>query len=129
MLRGRPESTPSATALPSLDEAYTPAEKPPGILFYQTKGSFFLPYALLAAMHWTAERLTLSFTTEDVVVEGRGLHELYVRLAEHRVGRICEQGERYETTNQERVYVRRIRRVPHADAKRPEEDLLQGEGQ
>ena len=128
MLRGRPGSPPSATAFPSFDEPYALADRPAGVQFYHSEQSFFLPYALLAGMRWTAERLALNFTTEEVVIEGRGLHELYVRLAEHRVVRICEQGERYEQTNAETVYVRRIRRVPHVAAgvaaPDPDDDLF-----
>lgn len=124
MLRGRPEPPPSPTAYPSLDDPYTLADKPPGVAFYQPKASFFLPYALLAGMRWAADRLVLSFTTDEVIVEGRGLHEVYARLAEHRVSRICEQGERYETTSQQSVYVRRIRRVPHGETEGASEDLF-----
>ena len=115
MLRGRPDPTPTATAYPSFETAYTLAEKPLGVQFYHARQSFFRPYALLAGMQWTTERLVLNFSHDEVIVEGRGVYELYVRLAEQRVALICEQGERYETTNQESVHVRRIQRVPYLD--------------
>jgi hypothetical protein len=91
-------------------------EQPPGILFYRAKESFFLSYGLLAAMRWQGERLTLTFAVEDVVIEGRGLHELYARLAEHKVTRICEQGERYAEAAEGTVSVREIRRVFRVEA-------------
>ena len=114
MLRGRPSA--SDNDYPSFEEAYTLADKPLGIQFYRAKQSFFLPYALLAAMEWTATRLKLSFAMEEVMVEGHGLYELYVHLTAHQVSRICEQGQRYEQAGIEGVYVRRLQRIPHAES-------------
>jgi hypothetical protein len=126
MLRGRTEtetglaiagpdraSSPAATTgFPARDQAYATDEHPPGILFYQAKESFWLPYLLLHSMCCQLDRLTLTFATDEVVLVGRGLHELYVHLARQTVWRIVEQGERYSEVSEAAVLVTRIERTP-----------------
>lgn len=51
-----------------------------GILFYRAKQSFYLPYHLLQAMRYEADQITLIFAAQDVVINGRGLHQLYRQL-------------------------------------------------
>ena len=102
MLRGKPRfllnASGGASALPPADSAFaTEPERPPGIRFYRAKESFFLPYSLLQTMRWQGQRITLTFVSDDVVIEGEGLHALYVELAEFKVARIREQEDSTET--------------------------------
>ena len=125
MLRGRPDDprTPAPTAagrsllgestdFPGIEQSYSLGERPPGVLFYRAKGSFWLPYHLLQAMEFTSEAITLAFADEDIVIEGRGLHPLYVELAGQRVARVVEQGERYATLAGTPLLITRIERRP-----------------
>ena len=126
MLRGRIDTVPApaaslptaaasaavTTGFPAPDQAYATDERPAGILFYQAKESFWFPYHLLQTMQCQADRLVLTFATEEVVLVGRGLHELYVHLARQAVFRIVEQGERYAQVSEAVVLVTRIDRTP-----------------
>jgi hypothetical protein len=125
MLRGRPDDprTPppaaagrsplgESTDFPGIEQSYSLGERPPGVLFYRAKGSFWLPYHLLQAMEFTSEAITLAFADEDIVIEGRGLHPLYVELAWQRVARVVEQGERYATLAGTSLLITRIERRP-----------------
>ncbi|HOB98271.1 MAG TPA: hypothetical protein PKM43_05930 [Verrucomicrobiota bacterium] len=107
-----PASSTATTGFPALDQAYATGERPAGILFYQLRDSFWLPYHLLQNMHCQADRLTLTFATDEVVLAGRGLHELYAHLARQTVIRIVEQGERYAQVSEAAVLVTRIERTP-----------------
>ena len=116
MLRGHPRfaltSPGGASALPPGDSAFaSEPERPPGIRFYRAKESFFLPYSLLQSMHWSGERVTLTFVTDDVMIEGQGLHALYVELSEFKVARIREQEDR-EDDDVNTVHVTKIERSP-----------------
>lgn len=125
MLRGRtqelqPDARPASTVKPSApevagfpgpDQPYATDAHPPGVLFYVASASFFLPYHLLQSMDCTSDQLTLRFPKEDVVIAGRGLHELYIQLAAHRVWRVVEQGERYAALSPAGLFVTSIARV------------------
>ena len=120
MLRGTPRflltASGGASGLPPADSAFvTEPERPPGIRFYRAKESFFLPYSLLQAMHWRGERITLTFVSDDVVIEGEGLHALYVELAEFKVARIREQEDSEDAPKKDEaniVHVTKIVRSP-----------------
>ncbi len=125
MLRGRaddPRTPQPATAerspagestdFPGIEQPYMLGERPPGVLFYRAKGSFWLPYHLLQAMDFTSEAIKLAFPDEDIVIEGRGLHPLYVELAWQRVVRIVEQGERFAALAGTSLLIIRIERRP-----------------
>ena len=109
-----PERPPlgESTDFPGIEQPYTLGERPPGVLFYRAKGSYWLPYHLLQAMEFTSEAITLAFADEDIAIEGRGLHPLYVELAAHRVTRVVEQGERYATLAATSLLIGRIERRP-----------------
>ena len=62
-------------------------------------------------MRWSGERITLTFVSDDVVIEGQGLHSLYVELSEFKVARIREQEDR-EDDDVSAVHVRKIERLP-----------------
>jgi len=81
-----------------------------GVHFYALKETFYLSYATLQAMRLGEASLTLVFATDEVVIEGRGLHALYVQLAEQKVKRVHEQGERYEAVSESPVFIQRIER-------------------
>ena len=68
------------SAFPSLEQPFALEERPPGVRFYIGRTSWFHPYALLQNMNYTADSLKLVFADTDVVIRGRGLHELYRRL-------------------------------------------------
>ena len=125
MLRGKPNNVvldatgplamaaiPDSIGFPTGDQPYAVDERPAGVLFYQAKESFFLPYLLLHAMQLTADKLTLTFAPADVVIEGHGLHSLYVQMAAQRVSRVVEQGERYADIADAPVHISRIEHVP-----------------
>ena len=117
MLRGQPRftltSVSGASALPPADSAFTTEpERAPGIRFYRAKESFFLPYSLLQAMHWRGERVALTFVSDDVVIEGQGLHALYVDLSEFKVARIREQEVGEDNAGDSAVHVTKIERSP-----------------
>lgn len=119
MLRGQqPVAVPASSdpaAYPSGEQAYGCGDRSVGVRFYLAKETFFRPYALLRQMRLCNEQLTLGFPDEDVVVEGRGLHAVYVRLADQAVVWVCEQGERFERVAQDLVWIGRIQRVPRGD--------------
>ena len=96
---------------PGVEQPYATDERPCGILFYRGKESFYLPYHLLQAMHCQPQQLTLTFAADDVVLTGRGLHELYVQLAAQRVWRVVEQGERYAKVSEAALFVATIART------------------
>jgi hypothetical protein len=123
MLRGKTDSSqPAAPAIqaasdndiPSLDQPYSTGERPPGILFYQPKQSFWLPYLLLQRMEFAADELRLAFAAEDVVIRGRSLHPLYVEAARQKLFRVVEQGERYAALSPEGTLITEIERQPHS---------------
>ena len=120
MLRGKPRFlltvSGGASGLPPTDSAFaTEPERPPGIRFYRSKESFFLPYSLLHTMRWQGQRITLTFVHDDVVIEGEGLHALYVELAEFKVARIREQEDGKEAPEKidvNTIHVTKIERSP-----------------
>ena len=81
-----------------------------GVHFYGLKETFYLSYSTLQSMRLGEESLTLVFVTDEVVIEGRGLHALYVHLAEQKVKRVHEQGERYQEMSESPVFIQRIQR-------------------
>jgi hypothetical protein len=126
MLRGNPEPPRTAapprpdrasagedTDLPGLDRPYATGDRPPGVLFYCAKHSFWRPYHLLQEMEFATEQLTLGFATEDIVIRGRSLHPLYVALASQTVCRLVEQGERYAALSETGPCITGIERRPH----------------
>src|SRR5262249_14885554 len=72
-------------SFPGLDQPFAIEEHPFGIIFYRSKESFFLPYHLLQGIRFSEATITLIYATADVVLCGRGLHQLYVRLAAQQV--------------------------------------------
>lgn len=96
------------------ERPFTLEERPPGIVFYRAKDSFWHPYALLQSVRWQEDELTLRFSTLDVEINGRGLQIIYAHLAAHRLARLNEQGERYAAVATTAVYVSRITEVPRA---------------
>ncbi len=128
MLRGRKDgvrgpdavstakpAAPEAAGFPGLDQPYATDERPAGILFYHGRESFYLPYHLVQSMHCQPEQLTLTFATDDVVITGRGLHELYVQLAAQQVWRVVEQGKRYAAVSEAALFVASIERTTHSE--------------
>lgn len=103
-----------APEIPSVasDQPYATGDRPMGVMFYRAKESFFLPYSLLQAIRFEQEKLTLSFVSGDVEIEGRGLHQLYVELAAQTVSRIVEQDERYACTSEAPIFIARITEIP-----------------
>jgi hypothetical protein len=95
---------------PDLAAPFVLGYAPVGVHFYRPKEAFYLPYASLQAMRLDGELLTLSFATDEVVIEGRGLHSLYAHLAEQKVKRVQEQGERYEQVDDGGTFIRSIER-------------------
>ncbi len=113
-------STPAARSeLPGVEQPYAIGERPAGILFYRGQSSFWLPYHLLQGMRYERETLTLKFAPADVVIEGRGLHGLYVDLARQVVGSVVEQGERYAEASDAVVHINRIVEIPKGDKESP----------
>ncbi len=96
MLRGRLETTNDlpVAPYPTGVEPFAVEDHPMGIAFYKGRESFFLPYALLESIRFQPDKITLCFASRDVVVQGHGLHALYLRLAEYKVARVVEQGDR-----------------------------------
>jgi len=80
--------------VPGLELPFATEDRAVGVRFYRPKDSFFLPNLLLQGIVYTANRITLQYPGEDVVIEGRGLHGLYVALARQSVVWIVQQGER-----------------------------------
>lgn len=127
MLRGKIEavSLPSDATIPppsggngfpGVDEPYATAERPVGVTFYQGRVSFFLPYHLLQTMQFEPERLTMFFAADEIRITGRGLHEVYVRLAAHQVCRIVEQGDRYAAISEAALFVVKIERTRRTES-------------
>ena len=113
MIRRLNESEPppvaaSDSAFPSLDQPFTLEDRPPGIRFYVGRASWFHPYLLLQSMSYTADSLKIVFAGTDVVIRGRGLHELYRRLAEHRIAAVVEQGLRHGVAAENTTLISRI---------------------
>jgi len=94
--------------VPAGDEPFVVGHAPAGIHFYRPKEAFYLAYATLHSMHLNGGSLSLVFATDQVRIEGRGLHSLYALIAEHKVRRVHEQGERYEAVAGEGVFVKSI---------------------
>ena len=126
MLRGKPdpmqlaETSPpygakAQSGFPGLEQAFSTEEHASGISFYQSKECFYLPYHLLQSMRFKEEKLTLVFATDEVVITGRGLHQLYVQLAAQQVSRIVEQGERYATVSDALVHISKIEEIPREE--------------
>jgi len=121
MLRGKSESlqeTPPPyggkieAGFPGIEMPFLTDENPTGIAFYRAKESLFLPYHLLQRMRCRPEQLQLTFATCDVVITGRGLHQIYTHIAAQRISRIVEQGERYAGVGDALVHVSRIQEIP-----------------
>lgn len=113
-------STPAARSeLPGVEQPYVTGERPPGILFYRGQSSFWLPYHLLQGLRCEDDTLTLTFAPADVVIEGRGLHALYVELAQQVVFRIVEQGARYAEASDAATYISRIVEIPKGEDDSP----------
>jgi len=108
------------TNFPGLEQPYATGGRLPGILFYRTKESFWLPYHLLERMEYQAERIRLVFAMCDVVVEGRGLHRLYVELSRQVVWRVVEQGVRYAVLADTGTLIIRIERAAHTKNEQPQ---------
>src|SRR6187431_1859277 len=87
-----PAPMPEDAGWPALDDPFGLEDRPPGVRFYQGRESCFHPYGLLQFMRLSGEELTLSYVTAEIIIQGRGLHGLYVHLAGYRVARIVEQG-------------------------------------
>lgn len=94
--------------VPSSDEPFVVGHAPVGLHFYRRREAFYLSYAALHSMHLNGGVLTLVFATDQVRIEGRGLHSLYALIAEHKVRRVHEQGERYEALAGDGVFVKSI---------------------
>ena len=75
---------------------------------------FFLPYHLLQCISFEGERMTLLFAADEIILTGRGLHELYVRLAAQQVSRIVEQGVRHAAVSEAPVLIIKIERIPRS---------------
>ena len=101
---------------PKCSEPFLQGYAPVGIHFYTPAEAFYLPYAGLQTMRLHAESLQLVFTTDDVLVEGRGLHSVYAQIADQKLRRLHEQGERYEGASESPIFVRKIGRVPREGA-------------
>ena len=101
-----------SNAFPGPDEPFASQDRAVGVLFYQTKQGFFLPYHSLQSMDFTATRIALEFPQETVVITGRGLHGLALGIARQSIARIVEQGDRGSTAATSIV---RIRRIPKGD--------------
>lgn len=100
----------SEHAIPGPEEAFATVERALGIRFYRVKDGFFFPYTGLQSMTFTPKRITLRFSSDDIIVDGRGLHRLYVGLAQQTVHRIVQQTERGGTG----TVVTGIERVPRS---------------
>ncbi|HRI12321.1 MAG TPA: hypothetical protein PLX89_04880 [Verrucomicrobiota bacterium] len=101
-------------AFPGIDEACASQDRSVGILFYQAKHGFYFPYHSLHSMEFTANRITLVFASDIVVITGRGLHGLCVGIARQSVWRVVEQGERGSNAP---TCIARIQRVPKEEEK------------
>ena len=106
-------------------------DRPPGIRFYVGRASWFHPYNLLQSMNYTADSLKIVFASTDVVIRGRALHELYRRLADHRVASVVEQGQRHGTAAEGTTLISRIEHTVRSKKKaappEPDPDAEPGE--
>jgi hypothetical protein len=100
--------------VPGLDQPFTTEDRALGVRFYRNKDGFFLPYHLLQGIQFTPTRITLRFQTDEVIIDGRGLHALYVGLAKQTVGRVVQQGERGRTAT---CCILSIERTPRAEGR------------
>ncbi len=96
------------SGFPSLEQPFTLEERPLGIRFYVGRASWFHPYILLQSISYTADSLKIVFAGTDVVIRGRALHELYRRLADHRVASVVEQGLRHGIADENTTLISRI---------------------
>ena len=112
----------SDSAFPSPDQPFTLEDRPPGVRFYVGRTSWFHPYALLQNMTYTADTIFLAFADTDVVIHGRGLHELYRRLADYRVASIVEQGGRQAVAAETSTIIIRIEHARRLKKKQPQPD-------
>jgi hypothetical protein len=99
--------------IPGPDQPFTTEDRAIGIRFYRLKEGFFLPYHRLQSIQFTADRITIRFQSEDVHIDGRGLHALYVGLARQSVARVVQQGERGKAS----TCITCIERVPRTDTR------------
>lgn len=102
----------AANAFPSVDEPFASQDRAAGVLFYQAKQGFFLPYHCLQSMDFTGSRIALEFPRETVVITGRGLHGLALGIARQSITRVVEQGDRGSAGA---TSIARIRRIPKGD--------------
>ena len=116
-----PPVAPTDSAFPSVDQPFVLEERPPGIRFYAGRASWFHPYALLQNMTYTADSLKLVFADIDVLIRGRGLHELYRRLADHRVACIVERGQQLVSDTEDITCITRIEHSTRLKKKPPPE--------
>jgi len=106
--------TSRVVSYPPADEPFILGHSPAGIHFYRPKEAFYLPYSTLHAMRLSEDMLTLIFATDDVIVEGRGLHSLYAHIADQKVKRVHEQSARFEEGSDASIFIRRIQRRARA---------------
>lgn len=107
-------------AFPGVEEPYASLDRSAGILFYQAKQGFYLPYHHLKSMEFSAHRILLEFPEASVVITGRGLHGLVAGIARQSVWRIVEQGERATAAA---TCIARIRRISNEAGKPAVPDL------
>ena len=105
----------------SVEQPYRTGERPAGIVFARGPNSFWLPYHLLQGMRYEPDKLTLVFASADVVIEGRGLHALYLELAHQVVWQIVEQGARYAELSDAATCISRIVEIPKGEDPPPRE--------
>lgn len=120
MLRGRPEPMPvfvqDASPWPGGETGFETAERPAGIRFYRAKDSFFRPYVMLRGMSLTETQLTFTFADDEVLVQGHGLHAVYVAAAEQRLAWLCVQRESIAAAGSSPVAISHIAIVPRRDS-------------
>jgi hypothetical protein len=97
---------------PSDEEPFVLGYGTSGIQFYGLKESFYLPYGSLQAMYLAEGNLRMIYITDEVNLEGQGLHSLYAHIAAQRVKRVHEQGERYRELADGGMFIVRISRNP-----------------
>ena len=110
------------SAFPSLDQPFTLEERSLGIRFYVGRISWFHPYILLQSISYTADSLKIVFAGTDVVIRGRALHELYRRLADHRVASVVEQGLRHGVASEAATLISRIEHTIRSKKKQQQPD-------
>lgn len=100
MLRRNSQSPekPEPTAFvpwPAADEAIVLGNHPLGVHFYSIKGATFYSYASLRRMVLEEQKLILTFDSQEVTLEGEGLHSVYAQIAMQKVRRIHQQPETF----------------------------------